>query len=145
MVVLTWGALEGDNESRSLEATTRDVSGERSGAFVSLGSARRVTVEFRGFPVAPEEGCAKSPAPPGVGVDGTTVAALLGFVARFLGGVTGTAASGALRFLLAGGADFGSGSGSSFGTAWALRRAERLVTAMVCEAAVKFLCVVRPS
>lgn len=141
VVVLFWGAFDGDNESRYLDVTTRDDSGESSGAFVNLGPARRMTVAFCGFPVAPEEGCAKSPAPPGVGVDGTAAPLGFGFVARFLGGVTVTAAAGALRFRLAGAGALDTDSAS--GAARAPRRADRLVAAMVCGVEMKVLRVVK--
>lgn len=125
----------GDTVSISRDATSRDVSGDSSGAFVSLGLASRVTVALRGFLVEFPDS-AKSPAAVGVGVSGGRAAAgVVGLrCARFLGGVEGASApslaGGALRFrpLVLGAVWEG---GSSLGVDCALMRAERLVAAIV--------------
>ena len=85
VVVFFVGSFDGEMDSRSLDATTRDVSGESNGAFVNFGSASRVAVALPAFLPRPE-GFAIIPTALGVGVKGGGV--VLACV-RFLVGVDG--------------------------------------------------------
>jgi hypothetical protein len=61
--------LEGDADSIVLGRTIRDVSGDKSGAFVAFGLARRLTALARGFVAdVPFVLSAMRPAALGVGV-----------------------------------------------------------------------------
>lgn len=132
-MVFTAETLDGDTDSTSRDATIRDVSGDSSGAFVNLGSARRVTAALRGFFVT-LAGSAIRPAALGVGVAGGT-ATFVRWV-RFLGGgvegASGAAAGGEgalrLRIVCVTGAVLW--TGSSLGVGCALRREDRLVAAI---------------
>jgi len=126
--------LLGETVSRSRETTSLDVSGERSVAFVSFGSASRVIAALRGF-LLELVGSAKALAAAGVGVTGGGATGVAGLpCARFLGGVAGACASSrrlaALRFRLVV-FDVVLAGISAFVAAMVLMREERLVTAMM--------------
>jgi hypothetical protein len=125
--------LLGETVSRSREATSLDVSGERSVAFVSLGFASRVTAALRGF-LLELVVSAKALAAAGVGVTGGGAAGVAGLpCARFLGGVEGAWVSSwaalRVRVLLF---DFALASGSTLVPSVVLIREELLVTAIAC-------------
>lgn len=131
VVVLTAGALDGDMDSRSRDATIREVSGDSSVALVELGSASRATTALRGF-LGPAAGCPMSPTALGVGVSGG------GAVVRRLVGVLGVSpGEGALllRALAADDSTGGNGGGMAVEDACACRpmRDDLLVTAMIAD------------
>lgn len=124
----------GETVSRSREATSLDVSGERSVAFVSLGFASRVTAALRGFLVE-LVASAKALAAAGVGVTGGGAAGAVLPCTRFLGGVEGAWVSSlvALRFRVLV-FDLALATGSALVSDVVLIREELLVTAIVCGA-----------
>lgn len=129
VVVMTLTALDGETESTSLEATIREVSGERRGALVAFGSASRLTKACLAFlGTLPLAGWAIIPTALGVGVAGVGTAV---FGTRFLFGVTGAAgtsscADAAFLFRPFGGAGGGMDEASAaLRSAAALKRADR--------------------
>lgn len=108
VVVVAVGALLGDTAAGCAAVTSRDVSGESSGALVRLGSASRLTAAGFGFGVV--AGSAISLALLGVGVAGGAgtgtgvvvvgVPLVRGALARRLLGVVGACVAAAASLLL---------------------------------------------
>lgn len=154
--VVILGPAEGvDDLSTGLLATTRDVSGDRSGAFVLFGSARRATARDFGFGVVNGDpdtafreafgvlaaaGSVMRPTALGVGVAGGGTAVVLR--SRRLG-VEGVEGNGSPPFTVDAGSDgdnfllvertaVGAGGAIDDSSAWALRRADLLLAMLQC-------------